>query len=807
MPVFFRLFQYCRFKMFVIRFKKQVATFSVLLFVTVQNFPLQAQTLESFDNYIRQIIKEQNVNETSPHKSEYYLLQLSKGTKIASLTKTEIKIIRSLHPGFLIVKTDRETLKQNASLFKDVKRVNDRWKLAAPLQSPEKQERYYFSIKAVSAQPVTKALTRISSIKIIKVSDNNITLYTSLEDIINHVIPLEEVIYAGIESNQPREESRVLDLYLSPNTINKIHHSVPTLNGEAMTLSIREPIYNAADMDLIGRNIPSPLSGTEVSNHATDMATIAAGAGNSFITGKGVARASSITSSDYQDLFPDKDEDYTTYDAWVQNHSYGTEIENFYGARAEAYDLNTNRLPHLLHVFSSGNQGAATDEDGPYKDAAGFANLTGNFKMAKNILTIGSVDTVGRHVSFSSRGPAYDGRVKPELVAYSTQGSSNSAALVSGTVILLQQAFKQIEGAIPSSALLKSLLINSAMDAGAPGIDFTTGYGNVDADRTLNNLVEKRYFSGSVQHGETKTFDLDIPPLARDLKVTIVWNDPAAAPNAAIALVNDLDLSVENGTTFLPWILDAAADKERLVKPATRGIDRINNIEQISIPVPQPGTLTISVEGFDVPAGPQQFFIAYQWDLSDQFSWTFPTGSDNIPYDGETGTYFFWKSTLANSTGILEYSIDEGVSWNGIASVDLSKGYYRWKFVPDVTASAQARMVVGNITYPTDMFTISRPPSVSVGFNCADSVMIQWRAVAGAEHYEIYSPGSLFLTPFAFTTDTTLIIRKDVTANTFYAVQPVLKDGKQSIRSPLFDYELLGSTCFLISFLDEVIPE
>src|SRR5688572_4066836 len=177
MPVFFRLFQYCRFKMFVIRFKKQVATFSVLFFFTVQNFPLQAQALESFDNYIRQIIKEQNVNETSSHKSEYYLLQLLKETKIASLAKTDIEIIRSLHPGFLIVKADYETLRQNASLFKDAKRVNDRWKLAAPLHSSKKQGQDYFSIRAVSAQPVSNALASISSIKIIRNSDNIIILY------------------------------------------------------------------------------------------------------------------------------------------------------------------------------------------------------------------------------------------------------------------------------------------------------------------------------------------------------------------------------------------------------------------------------------------------------------------------------------------------------------------------------------------------------------------------------------------------------------------------------------------------------
>ena len=42
--------------------------------------------------------------------------------------------------------------------------------------------------------------------------------------------------------------------------------------------------------------------------------------------------------------------------------------------------------------------------------------------MAKNIITVGHIDSLGNVLSLSSRGPAYDGRIKPELVAFQKMG-------------------------------------------------------------------------------------------------------------------------------------------------------------------------------------------------------------------------------------------------------------------------------------------------------------------------------------------------------------------------------------------------
>ena len=806
----FRLFticdphQYGCFGRFCIGLMKPLGLCLAIIFI--QDLKLQAQDARSLDNYIRQIVKPQDEKIIQSNTSEYFLLELNERVKKTDLLKEEIEILRTISPHHLIVKAKPPLLDQHH--IRRWESVNHLWKVDDHLLSMNKNDLHFFFVKTTLSEPVIKKLTPMPGIKLVKTFNNVLIFHTSLNHILDDVIVLDEVTYAGIESKYPKVESRVLDLYLSPNTINQVHHSFPEHNGKDLTLSIRERRYNPEDIDLQGRDIPSSLAASEVSMHATDMATIAAGAGNSFINGRGVAWLANITSSDFSDLFPDPDASYTSLGVRVQNHAYGTVIENTYGTLAEAFDQNANRLPDLLHVFSAGNQGAAAADHGMYKDVRGFANITGNFKMAKNILTVGSVDTIGHANGFSSRGPAYDGRIKPELVAFSMQGTSNSAALVSGLSILMQQRYQLQEGVAPSSALIKALLINSARDAGPPGIDFITGFGSVDAYRTLLNLRRKNFFTGALAQGEIRTFNLDIPAQSKDLKVTIVWNDPATQPNFSVALINDLDMRIDNGSTWLPWVVDHSPDSIKLSQPAIRNVDHLNNIEQITIADPPPGQYTISIEGYDIAQGPQEFYVAYQLDTLDQFRWTFPTGSDNFPYDGETATYFFWNSTLSASTGRLEYSIDNGSTWITIAdAVDLKKGNYRWANVPDLTTVAQARFVVGNDYYLTEKFTISRPLAVSVGFDCADSVMLQWPMKVGASGYEVYTLKDKLAEPILITTDTSVILNKIAFPSKNYTVQPVLDQGQRSLRSPMLDYTLQGTECFLISFFEELNPE
>src|SRR5204863_614917 len=109
--------------------------------------------------------------------------------------------------------------------------------------------------------------------------------------------------------------------------------------------------------------------------------------------GKGIASGCSIFSSTYDNLFPDSTDILLQNNVSVQNHSYGTEIQPYYGAEALAYDLQTSLNKNLLHVFSSGNRGDEASSSGNYEGLNGFSNITGNFKMAKNVITVAAIDT------------------------------------------------------------------------------------------------------------------------------------------------------------------------------------------------------------------------------------------------------------------------------------------------------------------------------------------------------------------------------------------------------------------------------
>jgi hypothetical protein len=733
---------------------------------------------------------------------DYYLISVSAPAQLGELKRAGLHMVRRLDLNTAVFRLESSGM--DALSITDLRlwKINDQWKLSDNLLRADADAQASYVVKFTDREVLTELNRLGMGFRLLR--PGLAQVQSTLHKLKSNLLQNSAVVYIGSESASVVMESRVLDLNLNPNTVNRIHHAYPGLRGQGMVLSIREGMFDTSDMDLRRRHLASALEGDEPTNHATEMATIAAGAGNSSLNGRGVAGSAALTGSLLRDLLPDANADYSNLNAWVQNHSYGTsEVENFYGAFAQAYDQSAQDNPTLLHVFSAGNLGTSAPESGVYAGNLPVANMTGNFKMSKNTLAVASVDTVGREVTFVSRGPAHDGRIKPELVTYSVAGSSNSAALTSGVSVLLQQAYQEEHGTLPPSALLKALLINSAQDVANPGPDYVTGYGNLDAYAALNTLKEEQFFTGTLSDGESETFGLNLPANAINIKVSLVWNDPAAPANSNIALVNDLDLSVDDGAgqTYLPWVLNP--DPDHLGDAAVRATDRLNNVEQVTLAGQVSGVIDITVSAFDIPEGSQEFYLAYQWQESEVFEWTFPTGSDNMPYNGETVSYFRWQSSLSAVSGRLEYSIDGGASWTVIDSdVALARGYYRWD-APLVRSEAIARMVVDNVLHATEAFTISRPERVGVGFSCADSVRLQWPDLPEAEAYEIFTFGEAFLEPVATVTDSSFTFNKSDFDTRLFSVQPVLANGVRPVRSATLDYDFQGVGCYLVSFFTQ----
>jgi len=585
-----------------------------------------------------------------------------------------------------------------------------------------------------------------------------------IEDRLRHFLDTTllraDVRFADMGHLEGKEELSVPGHNLFVNNIQFVHSLRPLLDGSGSTVSIKENRFDSSDVDFKNRYRPNPRSASNLTTHAGIVASLIAGAGTSDPGGRGVARGSQMVSSSFVGLLPDEDADYEAFDIAVQNHSYGVGIENYYGAGALAYDRSVQEHPGLLHVFSAGNQGPDASSSGMYANLNGFANLTGNFKMAKNVFVIGAVDSFGQVTPFSSRGPAYDGRTKPDLLAFGHDGTSASAALVSGAAAVVRQACFEKYGFWPASDLVKAILVGTAKESGAPGPDFISGYGNLNLKKAVEATQEQLLAIATVAGGTSQTFFFELLPNIGRCNVTLSWNDVPATPNAARALVNDLDLSVvaPDGTVWNPWVLTAYPNIDSLSLPARLGRDSLNTLEQVSLFTPLPGTYQILVKGHAVVNDFQSFALCASWDTLGHFEWTCPIGKDPVPAGQEA--VMRWETNYGAEMGVLAWKPVESSSWQSVdTQVTLGQGYRRW-MAPDTFAAAQLRMLVAGKTFISDTFLIAPAPHLQIGFDCPDSVLLQWKAAGPEASYRLWGLGSLYLEPLLITTDTVVVLQK-----------------------------------------------
>lgn len=617
---------------------------------------------------------------------------------------------------------------------------------------------------------------------------------------LNELLQQPYVIFAD-NTRKAHAELAISDIDLGANTISTIQSIYPGINGQGINVSVKEDKYDN-DLDLLGRTFESFPAAAITSGHATTMATLIGGNGNSFIKGLGAAPMVRFTSADFINLFPDSIAVFKAFDIGLQNHSYGTGIENYYGAESVAYDEQVWANDSIVHVFSSGNVGLNAPATGVYNGLTGVANLSGDFKQAKNVLVIGGTGRTNIPEDLSSAGPAYDGRIKPELVADGEDGTSGAAALASGTVALLQQAYKIKHGGLPPAALVKAILINSADDIGNTYVDFKTGYGKLNGLEAVRTLQENRFNSGTVGNGGQSDFSVAVPAGTKQLKVSIAWTDPAAALNAPTALVNDLDLSVNSpdGKIILPWTLSSYPSLDSLHKPAQMQIDTINNTEQVVIANPAAGTYTIHVKGRKVPLGPQKFYMAYQAIQANKFEWIYPVAASQL--FAADDNYLRWQSSFDTATGKLSISYDHGVTWKAVSNITLKSNYYNWQ-APDVFSTAMLKMDIGNNSFLSAEFSISAPITLGVGYNCAQGTLLHWPPQQGSTGYVVYTIKDDILQKLSALTDTSVIIPAGQQTSRYFAVGAT-GNGFEGLKSYTIDVTTQGVGCYVKTLLANV---
>lgn len=584
------------------------------------------------------------------------------------------------------------------------------------------------------------------------------------------------------------------------NGVRLAQRKFPQWKGLGRLVSVKEERPDLSDIDLRNRYVATSFASPVTNAHASLMTTIIAGAGNSWYAGRGVAPAAKFTSADFANLNPEPPSYYASNRVHVQNHSYGVGIESFYGRDAQLYDSTVLMMPSLLHVFSSGNRGTAASGNGSYLGIAGFANLTGSFKMAKNALVVGSVDSFGIAETQSSRGPAHDGRVKPDLVAFGEDGSSGAAALVSGLALLLQEAYLDLYGKEMDNSLARAVLINAAEDLGNPGPDYIYGFGNADAETALSTIVENRIFSGSIASNEQITQRVDIPAGILRLKATLAWTDPPAAVDARRTLRHDLDLELverATGKTWHPWVLSSFPNADSLQRTAQRGMDTLNNVEQVSIEIPAAGEYLLRVRAGQLTTD-QVFHICWQLDSSGQFQWLSPLNTQ--PLVPGARSLIRWKASTDLSTGKLSYRLDNGTGWQLVsANVDLSKGYFPWSN-PSGSGTLLLRMENNGTEFETDTIVLSEILQPQVGFSCTDSMLIYWNPVPGADGYQVYGLGAQFLEQKGQTTALRVVLPRAEFPENQLAIAPKFQ-GLEGYRSRTINHTAQGTACYIKTLL------
>lgn len=440
--------------------------------------------------------------------------------------------------------------------------------------------------------------------------------------------------------------------------------------GDGVTVGIVDNGIEDTHGDIQGRVVSIDYgTGSAGEGHGHHVGSIVAGNaaigttdGDGFLYGQGMAPDANLidqpylksgSSATYEELVRDT---VTTQGpngatGYIQNNSWGGGADNPPGSNTtyqsveRAYDLfvrdaddQTAGNQPLMICFSAGNSG---DDKGCPAPAETLTRP----KAAKNVFVTGATNnlrsgsTYSNNIEdlavFSSRGPASDGRIKPDVCMPGTYisgartdgytgwsaidtdyvfvgGTSQASPHSAGAAALLAEWWKDNNGGtLPSPAMLKALLIQSASDMSssgdsiggctissfedtmAPIPNIHEGWGRAKIDDVLESPTPMEFVDQTTlftSSGDTFSVVRSIADTANPVKITLAWTDAPGAIGANPALVNDLDLEIRlNGNTYYGNVLSSGQS----LPGGSR--DSINIVERVILPAGESGRAEITV--------------------------------------------------------------------------------------------------------------------------------------------------------------------------------------------------------------------
>ena len=478
----------------------------------------------------------------------------------------------------------------------------------------------------------------------------------------------------------------------------------------------------------------------------------------------------------------------------LSNHSYGIPIKSSTGVilppwyigsyiqDAKDWDEIAFLSPYYLAVVSAGNDGDSTDNADPI--AFGFDKLVGN-KVCKNnmvvanaqdanVTTNGTLTSVAINSS-SSQGPSDDLRIKPDITGNGTtltsassstdsstttmSGTSMASPNVNGTLLLLQQHYKNLTNGFMKSATLKGLACHTADDAGNIGPDPVFGWGLLNAKKAAETITGNGLNSWISEDKLSQEQSSSIVVKAsgtEPLIASITWTDVPGMANIGNlpandrtkALVNDLDIRItKNGITYFPWKLNSN-DSSNAIQTEDNSVD---NVEQVKINSPSNSDYTITVNHKGLLQTGKQNYSLVITGITSSFS-IVPTSSDLTLCSNQNAVYTFSYKQIGSGTttfspvglplGSTATLDNTSLSTNGTITMTITgllnviPGEYNIGIVGNNSVESETRYKSLKIYSST--FTpviLSSPTNLQTGLST--TVNLVWNSQFNAETYTV----------------------------------------------------------------------
>lgn len=585
------------------------------------------------------------------------------------------------------------------------------------------------------------------------------------------------------------------------------------LMGEGVMVGIGEN-GAAAHIDFVGRIINDVEEDyLQDDHHANLVGGMLGGGGVLRERVKGIAPKAQCLFDTGSELMTDSNIDAKVAEGMVlTNHSYGVTEGGAYSYVSRRTDDQQIRHPQLLHVFSVGNSGKKEMEGYPM----GYNTVLAHGQSSKNSITAGGINHLNELYVNSSRGPTLDGRLKPEVsaIAYGfvSPGSDNnyaggygtsfSAPQLAGGLALLYEHYRNMYGEDPDGALMKAVVCNTTEDLGNPGPDFTYGFGKLNLRRAKALLDAGNHYEDIANHQQSTEQTIDVPYGLSELKVMLYWADTSATAGVTKQLVNDLDLQIisPNNNIYLPYILDVMPD--RVDRNAYPFADRVNNIEQVVIKNPVPGTYTVRVRGHVIPYEAQKFHVTYEY-VETGLVVTAPVPGETMPGGGSTNYYIEWDYNGPNDYDndgederfTIDYTADNGSTWTVLNdSIAANARIYKWEKhrLKGINSSEVWVRVTKNDTpyfrvvgAACKLYDFIGRKEYDITPLCNDEILFEWDKMDDAHFYEILEyNGGEELEVITSTTDTSLVYTYDYdNGERWFSVRAVYPNEQRSLTS------------------------